>query len=87
MSLSNKSVCVVSYAKYMENKKMGKIIDSYDKVVRINNGINIPKDLYDDFGSKKDIYAGSFCGGKNNFILKTYCYLNKKKRELTYLIF
>ncbi len=35
MSLEGKRVCIVSYAKYMEEKKFGKIIDSYDKVVRV----------------------------------------------------
>ena len=82
MSLKNQNVCVISYAKYMNGKKMGKIIDSFDKVVCINNGINIDKKDIEDFGKKTDIYAGSFCGGKNCFITKTYNYLNKTKEKI-----
>lgn len=82
MSLLNDTVCVVSYAKYMKDLKMGAEIDSYDKVVRINNGINISSDDVSDFGKKTNILACSFCGGKNNFIVKTYNHLRKSKEKI-----
>lgn len=81
MSLSNFKVCIVSYAKYMENKKMGKIIDSYDKVVRINNGLNIVNPKY--FGTKTDIYSSNFFHGKSCMIVETYKFMNNIEKELT----
>jgi len=75
-----KSVCVCSYSKYMENMKLGKKIDSYDKVVRINNGLNVlePK----SFGNKIDVFASSFLGGKIGFIERCYHALHKKKESI-----
>lgn len=81
MSLEGKRVCIVSYAKYMEEKKFGKIIDSYDKVVRVNNGVNIPDKKH--FGSKTDIFSANFFGGKNGVIIKTWNYLNKTNEKVT----
>ena len=48
LDLSNSSVCIVSYAAYMKNKKLGTYIDSFDYVTRINIGIcsfNLNKNL------------------------------------------
>lgn len=52
---------------------MGEYIDSFDIVVRINNGYNIPDELKKDIGSKVDIVYT--CGN----YLKQY-----KKRNFTY---
>ena len=71
------TICIVSYAKYMENKKLGKYIDSFDKVIRINNGINILNK--EDLGSKTDIVSLSFNEGKMRMIVKSYNFLNKTK--------
>jgi len=81
MNLSNYTVCIVSYAKYMENKKMGKIIDSYDKVIRINNGINIVNNKY--FGTKTDIFSCNFFHGKSCMIVETYKNIKETKKNLT----
>lgn len=76
MNLKKYTVCIVSYAKYMENKQMGKIINNYNKIIRINNGLNIVDEKY--FGNRTDIFSSSFSSNKINMIVKTYNYLNKK---------
>jgi len=81
MDLRDKRVCIVSYAKYMEKKKFGKIIDSYDVVVRVNNGVNIVDRKY--FGTKTDIFSGSFYESKMKMIVTTWRYLNKDETKKT----
>jgi len=79
------SYCIVSYAKYMESLKLGKKIEKFDKVVRINNGINVVDKKI--FGKRTDVFAGSFCIGKNILITKTYNFLNKTNiNDVTELI-
>ena len=80
LNLSKDKVCIVSYSKSMEDSNLGKHINSFDKVVRINNGINIldKKDL----GSKCDMFACSFFGGKVALIEACYERLNKKKLSI-----
>lgn len=73
-NLNNKSVCIVSYAAYMKNKKYGNIIDSHDVVVRINNAFNILN--YEDFGKYTDIVYIYFADGKLNLITNTYNNIN-----------
>ena len=75
MNENNYSYCIVSYAKYMEKLKLGRKIEKYDKIVRINNGINVVDKKF--FGKTTDIFAGSFCIGKNILIIKTYNYIHK----------
>lgn len=52
--VNNKKVVLVGPAPYLQGKGMGKLIDSYDIVVRPNNFI-IPEKLQNDYGSRTDI--------------------------------
>ncbi len=70
LDLSQFNVCICSYAKYMDELQIGKKIDKFDKVVRINNGINIINKKV--FGEKANIFASFFFGGKTKMIEKTY---------------
>jgi len=70
LNLKGQSICITSYSKSMEKSGLGKKIDSYDQVVRINNGVNILNTK--DLGSKCDIFACSFLGGKIKFIENCY---------------
>jgi len=82
MNLKKYKVCIVSYAKYMENKPIGHIIDKYDKVVRINNGVNITDKKC--FGSKNDIFSSSFSDNKLTMIVNTYNHLNNTNFKRVY---
>lgn len=79
MDLTNKRICIVSYAKYMEQKKFGRLINSYDIIVRINNGVNIANKKH--FGERTDVFSGNFFGGKNKIIISTWNYLNPKNKK------
>ena len=79
MILINKTVCIVSYAQYMHNKKYGSLIDTYDVVVRINNGINILNTT--DLGTKTNICSLFFGEGKLKNIVGTYNDLIKIETE------
>jgi hypothetical protein len=74
LDLTDKSVCIVSYASYMHKKHYGGIIDSHDVVVRINNGLNILNKK--DFGTYTDILYVFFGGAKQKVIYKTFNELN-----------
>jgi hypothetical protein len=77
LDLSNKSVCIVSYATYMQNKKLGKYIDSFDYVTRINIGI-YPIDV-DDFGKKTNIASLSISSNKIPKVIKIFNNFNNNK--------
>jgi hypothetical protein len=53
--LKGKRIIMVGPAPYLEGKKMGKEIDSYDIVVRINHGILLSKNNPEDYGSRTDV--------------------------------
>ena len=54
--LENKKVIIVGPSSYLENRKMGNFIDSYDIVVRINNLHDTTNSqLVDDFGKQTDL--------------------------------
>lgn len=59
--LENKKVCLVGPAEYVDKEfnNHGKIIDSYDIVVRINNFINIDESLFKNFGKRTNILITS----------------------------
>lgn len=50
-----KRIIMVGPAPYLEGQKMGKEIDSYDIVVRINHGILLSKNNPEDYGSRTDV--------------------------------
>ena len=54
--LKDKRVILVGPAPYILNQKMYDLIDSYDVVVRINRGLQMPDKNPDDFGSRTDVY-------------------------------
>ena len=55
--LENKKICLVGPAEYLDKEfeNHGKIIDSYDVVIRVNNFINIDDSLFKNFGKRIDI--------------------------------
>lgn len=54
-AVKGKKVIVVGPSPWMNNKKFGKEIDSYDIVVRVNQGIYLPINYSEDYGSRTDI--------------------------------
>ena len=53
--LKDKSVVIVGPAGYMENSKKGDKIDSYDIVVRLNNGWLPTESMYEDVGKRTTV--------------------------------
>jgi hypothetical protein len=67
--LKNKKVVIVSSAPYMIGSNYGSIINSYDIVVRLNQGYCISKKLEKDIGSRTDILYTSF---NENSLIELY---------------
>lgn len=55
--IQNKIVALVGPSNYLHNKKLGKLIDSYDVVIKINN-FHILQLI--DYGKKTDILFHNF---------------------------
>ena len=53
--IEGKRIAYVCPSPHLIGKKMGKLIDSYDLVVRINQGYDMPEELWEDYGSRTDI--------------------------------
>ena len=53
--IRDKTIAIVGPASYLENSKLGKEIDSYDLVVRINRGIELIENYSSDIGFRTDI--------------------------------
>ena len=53
--LKGKRIIMVGPAPYLEGQGLGKEIDKYDIVVRINHGILLAKNNPEDYGSKTDV--------------------------------
>ena len=53
--LKDKSVVIVGPAGYMENSKKGDFIESFDIVVRLNNGWLPTENMYEDVGKKTTV--------------------------------
>jgi hypothetical protein len=53
--VNNKKVIIVGPAQYLNGKGMGKFIDSYDIIVRLNNSYPIKKESFADLGSRTDV--------------------------------
>ena len=84
LDLKEKSVCLVSYASYMYDKKYGSVIDSNDVVVRINNGLNLLNEI--DFGKYTDIIYIFFGGSKQKVLFKSFNELNNTNIELSEIL-
>ena len=57
--IQNKTVALVGPSNFLHNKKLGKLIDSYDVVIKINNFHILPSI---DYGKKTDILFHNFFG-------------------------
>lgn len=77
--LKNKRICLVGPAEYVDKEftNHGKIIDSYDVVIRVNNFINIDKSLFKNFGTRIDILITSLWFDPRN----TYCHEDSYTKE------
>lgn len=53
--IEGKRIAYVCPSPHLVGKKMGKYIDSYDLVVRVNQAYHMPKELWEDYGSRTDI--------------------------------
>lgn len=53
--IKDKNVIIVGPSPWMSGKKYGKMIDEFDIVVRVNQGIFLPNDNNEDFGTRTDI--------------------------------
>jgi len=86
--LKNKRVVLVGPARSNKGSKQRSVIDSYDIVIRINNGVNIPDKFKDDTGQRLDVLYSSL----NNcfFSEKTYSRKNilkyKKEYNLKWIV-
>ena len=54
-SLTGKKVILVGPATYMMGSNLGKEIDSYDVIVRMNLSCPVPENLHKDIGSRTDV--------------------------------
>jgi hypothetical protein len=61
--LSDKRVAIVGPASYLLGLNIGKTIDSYDIIVRVNRGLDVITLYSDDIGTKTNILYN--CGVKN----------------------
>jgi hypothetical protein len=57
--IQNKTVALVGPSNFLHNKKLGKLIDSYDVVIKVNNFHILPSI---DYGKKTDILFHNFFG-------------------------
>jgi len=53
--VKGKKIAYVCPSPHLKGKKMGKLIDSYDLVVRINQSYHMPEEDWEDYGSRTDI--------------------------------
>jgi len=60
--ISNKKVALVGPASYLNTLNIGKLIDSYDIVVRVNRGLDVISNYPENVGTKTDILYN--CGIK-----------------------
>lgn len=53
--LKNKRVIIVGPANSLIGKNQGEFIDSFDVIIRPNNGWDLPENLFLDYGSRTDV--------------------------------
>lgn len=58
--VENKRVAIIGPSPHLNGLGNGKLIDSYDVVIRLNQKFDIPESRWEDYGSKTDIMFGSF---------------------------
>lgn len=77
--LENKRVCLVGPAEYIDKEFVnhGKVIDSYDIVVKLNSFIKTDKSLFQNYGEKMDILITSLWYDP----LATFCHKETYTKE------
>lgn len=73
--MKDKKVIIVSSSPHLEGMGLGKLIDSYDIVVRMNQGYKLMKLLPKDYGSKTDMLFLNVWSSENvsrDFLYKNY---------------
>ena len=53
--ISNKRITIVGPSASIKGTEQGKLINSYDLVIRLNKALPLPKNMYNDVGSRTDI--------------------------------
>jgi len=80
--VKGKRIAYVCPSPHLAGKKMGEMIDSYDLVVRVNQGFGMTKDLWDDYGKRTDILMNCMNINKINALEKNLDFA----RSLKYII-
>jgi hypothetical protein len=70
--LKDKEVIIVGPAPYLEGSNMGKLIDSFDVVVRIKSGYPVPNPLKKDIGTRIDLWYTNLKGEQNHLNSVTF---------------
>jgi hypothetical protein len=65
--IRGKRIAIVAHAASIVGTKQGRLIDSYDLVVRMNNALPIPEDLKIDIGTRCDILYSHMDDRPNRF--------------------
>ena len=76
---------MVGPAPYLENQKIGSLIDSFDVVVRLKSGYPIPNQLKKDIGNRIDLWYTNLKPDQNHLISSTY--ENMEKNGLKTIVF
>ena len=77
--IENKRIAYVCPSPHLKGKGLGKLIDSYDLVVRINQSYEMPKSDWADYGSKTDIVINCFNEHKRTAISENTTFTNSLK--------
>jgi hypothetical protein len=83
--LKDKEVIIVGPAPYLEGSNMGKLIDSFDVVVRIKSGYPIPNPLKKDIGTRIDLWYTNLKAEQNH--LNSVTFEEMEKNNLKTIIF
>jgi hypothetical protein len=83
--LKDKEVIIVGPAPYLEGSNMGKLIDSFDVVVRIKSGYPIPNPLKKDIGARIDLWYTNLKAEQNH--LNSVTFEEMEKNNLNNIIF
>ena len=77
--IENKRIAYVCPSPHLKGKGLGKLIDSYDLVVRINQAYEMPESDWEDYGSKTDIVINCFNEHKRTAISENTTFTNSLK--------
>lgn len=77
--VKNKKIAYVCPSPHLKGKKLGKLIDSYDLVVRVNQAYEMPESDWEDYGSRTDIVMNCLNHYKRNAINENLKFSNSLK--------